>query len=346
MIPLVKLQARTGWHYETRLHAWPQLGEAACSVPMTVSHPARLRTAAPGARRWTPRTWRCILLALVLTLTVASPAAHAASRGGSGIPDTAQVNTDGTGFAILRFERRLEAARPITQLRVRNPWGDVRIRRARTNAVSVNFVVQRLGTDAPLPDIDARIRGVRADIRIDYPGDPERVSAGGARPGRVDLVVFVPASAAIDATTDDGELRIAHTTQPVRARSSSGRIVASGAATLDIETGSGNILARQMQATGGRTRVRSLDGAVTVLFPADDVRLRARAGSGIEAGPGWTPAMALRLEPGATRLDRRWGEGRHRIDVESRNSAVYLTPYVALDDDAAASTPTGEPAPK
>jgi hypothetical protein len=290
--------------------------------------------------------FRVTLAALLLALAMVPSPTGAASHGGSGIPPDAHVDTDGTGFAILRFARTLEANRPIAQLRVRNPWGDVRIRRARTNAVSVNFVVQRLGTDAPLPDIDARLRGVRADIRIDYPSDPERVSAGGARPGRVDLVVFAPASAAIDAATDDGELRIAHTTQPVRARSSSGRIVASGAATLDIETGSGHILARQTQATGGRTRVRSLDGAVTVLFPADDVRLRARAGSGIEAGPGWTPAMALRLEPGATRLHRRWGEGRHRIDVQSRDGAVYLTPFVALDDDAAASTPTGKPAPQ
>lgn len=282
-----------------------------------------------------PRTPRIPGLFIAFVLATAAFPVGAGGSGGHGIPEKAEVDALEGGAEILRFERSIESERTIESVRIRNPWGDVRVRRSPINAVGLSFVVQRLAADGPLPDIDAAARRNRVDVRIEYPGDPRRISRGGERPGRVDLVVFAPATAAIDVETDDGELRVAHTTQPIRAHSASGRILVSGAATLDVGSNSGPVLARQVGGVTGASRVRSGSGTVTVLVsPTGDQRVRARAGAGIFAGPGWTEADALGLDDGATRWERRYGKGRHRFDIESTRGEVYLMPYLAIDGAA------------
>jgi hypothetical protein len=271
-----------------------------------------------------------VFVALVLAAFVLPAGANGA--GGRGIPEKANIETLEGGLQILRFERSIEPVRTIESVRIRNPWGDIRVRRAPINAVGLSFVVQRLAADGPLPDIDAGASGDRVDVRIGYPGDPKRVSRGGERPGRVDLVVFAPGSTTIDVETDDGELRVAHTAQPIRARSASGRILVSGASMLDVESDSGNVLGRQVGGVTGASRVRSGAGTVTVLIsPTGDQRIRVRAGSGIFAGPGWSEADALGLTDGATRWERRYGKGRHRFEIESTRGQVLLMPFIAID---------------
>lgn len=295
-------------------------------------------TAAPSAMesRMNPRIAHRPRRVLAILLAIAfggfALPALATGTGGRGIPESAEVTTLEGGVEILRFERSIEPERTIEEVRVRNPWGDVRVRRAPVNAVGLSFAVQRLSSEGLLPDIEAEAKGDRVEVRIDYPGDPARVSRGGERPGRVDLVVFAPATAAIDVETDDGELRVAHTTQPIRARSTSGRILVSGGSTLDVESDSGHVLARQVGGVTGASRVRSDRGTVTVLIsPTGDQRIRVRAGAGIFAGPGWSEADALGLTDGATRWERRYGKGRHRFEIESADGEVYLMPYVAID---------------
>jgi hypothetical protein len=282
--------------------------------------------------RAAPRAHRTLGLLVAFALAVLAFPAGASEAGGRGIPEKANVETLEGGVQILRFERSVEPERTIASARIRNPWGDVRVRRAPINAVGLSFVVQRIAADGPLPDIDAEAKGDRVDVRIDYPGDPKRVSRGGERPGRVDLVVFAPATAAIDVETDDGELRVAHTTRPIRARSASGRILVSGASTLDVESDSGTVLARQVGGVTGASRVRSGSGTVTALVsPTGNQRIRIRAGAGIFAGPGWSEADALGLTDGATRWERRYGKGRHRFEIESARGEVYLMPFIAID---------------
>jgi hypothetical protein len=279
-----------------------------------------------------PRNRLALLLLAVLLIACGLPPVDARDSGGRGIPEKADVETLDGGVQILRFERSIEPARTIKAVRIRNLWGDVRVRRAPINAVGLSFVVQRLAADGPLPDIDADAKGDRVDVRIGYPGHPKRVSRGGERPGRVDLVVFAPATAAIDVETDDGELRVAHTSQPIRARSASGRILVSGASTLDVESDSGHVLARQVGGVTGASRVRSGAGTVTVLIsPTGDQRILVRAGAGIFAGPGWSEADALGLKDGTTRWERRYGKGRHRFEIESNRGEVYLMPFIAID---------------
>lgn len=282
----------------------------------------------------TPRrpSWRAVVLSLVAGLLLAPPAL-ASDRGGRGIPADARIEPGDAGFAILRFERTIEPARALKRLRVVNPWGDVRVRNATRTTVGLTGVAQRLREDGPWPNVEVVRRGGRIEIVIRYPGDPKRVGAGGERPGRLDLVVFAPADAALEVETDDGELRIAHRTGPIRARSGAGRILVSGSNRLDVESESGPILARQVGGIPGPSRVRSASGSVTVLItPRGDQHVRIRAGGGVFEGPGWTPADALGLTPGATRWERRWGEGRHRFEIESVGGEVHLMPKLEVDD--------------
>ncbi len=277
------------------------------------------------------RTLRLAGFLPALAIALWAVPASAGAAGGRGIPEKIDSQRGEDGFEILRFERSIESGRTIEAVRVRNPWGDVRVRRAPVDAVGLSVVIQRLAAGDPLPDIDATAKGDHVDVRIGYPGNPRRVSRGGERPGRVDLAVFVPATAAIDVETDDGELRVAHTKQPIRARSASGRILVSGESTLDVESATGPVLARQVGGVTGASRVRSGSGNVTVLVsPTGDQRVRVRAGAGVFAGPGWSEADALGLRDGANRWERRYGKGRHRFEIESTRGEVYLMPFIAL----------------
>jgi hypothetical protein len=295
--------------------------------------------------RITHRTPRVLGFLAALAVALCAVPAAASGAGGRGIPEKVDVQRGEGGFEVLRFERSIETERTIAAVRVRNPWGDVRVRRAPVNAVGLSFVIQRLAEGDLLPDIDATTKGGRVDIRIGYPDDPRPVSRGGERPGRVDLVVFAPATASIDVETDDGELRVAHTKQPIRARSARGRILVSGESTLDVESASGPVLARQVGGIPGASQVRSGQGTVSVLLsPTGDQRVRVRAGAGIFAGPGWSDADALGLADGANRWERRYGKGRHRFEIESTRGEVYLMPFIALDGAPVHDDADAEPA--
>ncbi len=273
-------------------------------------------------------------LALAVLAFAACPLPAAGQgTGGRGIPADADVRRDDSGYAVIRFQRSIEPRGALRMARIVNPWGDVRVRTSPGDAIGLSVVVQRLADDRPLPDFETVERRGRLEVRVSYPGDPPRVSAGGERPGRVDLAVFVPQGAALEVETDDGELRVAHRSAPIRARSTSGRILVSGGDVLDVASVSGPILARQVGGVPGPSRVRSDSGPVTVLVsPRGDQLVRVRAGGGISEGPGWTEADALELAPGATRWERRWGSGRHRFEIESAKGEVFLMPKLEVDD--------------
>ena len=276
------------------------------------------------ARRMVCRAaWTIALLGLLLpALTLAMD---------HGVPADANTVEGPDGVLIHRFDRTLSPRAPITEVRVSNDFGDVRVRGAKTNQVGVSVVAQQFGKQGAQPLVEVQSRGSRATVMIDYPDHRGRISDGAERPGRVDLVVFVPATATLVVGTDDGAIRVSHRSGRVQAQSRSGAISASTEGALDLRSASGNVLARQVGGVPAASRVRSASGAINMVLTAGgDQMLRVRAGAGIHLAPGWPDDV--KMIDGTKRWQQRFGSARHRLLIESASGEVNLMPFISLED--------------
>jgi len=166
-------------------------------------------------------------------------------------------------FRIDRFdwEADPDLARAVKRIVVRNDYGDVRARAAGDGPLLVHAVIQRLGSG---PDIGVNVERHGDALSVTVVAPPGRQAVSEERPAktavdRADMVVYVPAEAALEATTFrgivearrlkapvqaetlDGEIRV-DTLGAVRARSSGGSITvvldkATAASLIETRTG-------------------------------------------------------------------------------------------------------------
>jgi len=270
----------------------------------------------PQLLRLRPRTATPKTLAVCLGLALAP-----AGAGGQEAPGRPAKD-----FKVDRVEWQAEPAlsQAVRRLIVRNDYGDIRARLAGDGVLMVSAVVQRLGSG---PDIGVNVERHGDVLAVNVVAPPGRraVSAerlGKAEVDRADLVVYVPATAALEATsfrgivearrlkgrvdaqTLDGEIR-AETDGPVRARSESGAVTvsigaAANAATV-IETDSGSVW------------LSLLDGADHLVH--------------VETGGQVTSALALKDEPepgGRHRMVGQVGKGGVPVIVRSESGAVEV----------------------
>jgi hypothetical protein len=166
-------------------------------------------------------------------------------------------------FRIDRFdwEADPDLARAVKRLVVRNDYGDVRARAAGDGPLLVHAVIQRLGSG---PDIGVNVERHGAALSVTVVAPPGRQAVSEERPGktavdRVDMVVYVPEGAMLEATTLRGIVEARRLKGPVEAE------------TLDGEI--------RVDATGS-VRARSLGGSITAVLD------RATAASLIETRTG------------------------------------------------------------
>lgn len=245
---------------------------------------------------------------LAASVLPSHPAAHATSLAAK-------------EFRIDRFEWEAEAglSRDVKRLLVRNDYGDVRARSAGDGPFSVHAVIQRLGPD---PDIGVNVERHGDTLAVTVVAPPGRRAVSEVRPAktavdRADVVVYVPAGAALEATTLrgivearrlngpvtaetlDGEIRV-DAAGAVRATSTGGSItvVLGGAATAAslIETGTGTAWVSLIEGSDYRLLVDT-GGKVTSQIPLKEEQAGPRRRLTAVGGPAVTPVV-VRTETG------------------------------------------------
>jgi DUF4097 and DUF4098 domain-containing protein YvlB len=198
----------------------------------------------------------------------------------------------------------------------------------------VNIVIEKRGYDKQAIDrieVNAEASGNRVDIRVTAPktGGGFGFHMGDSRSAK--LIVSVPASADLKASSGDGSIDIEHVAGKLELRSGDGSIHGTGLdGAVTAHTGDGSI---KLDGVTGSLNVDTGDGSITVAGALTEVRARSgdgrvtiRAGSGSAAKSDWDintgdGSVTLTLPDGfGGELDARSGDGNvHMNDVTLSN---------------------------
>ena len=154
---------------------------------------------------------------------------------------------------------------PAATVHIVNRWGDIQVRSAtEAGSVQVDAAVQRIGESPPArPTFAISEDSGRFDLEVQYPA-----AALEPRTGRVDLAVYVPDGMHVDLETLDGGIEVKKTSLDLKARTQSGDVFFINQGDVDVETDSGNVVARPTRPGWGALRLYSYRGKITALLPA------------------------------------------------------------------------------
>lgn len=245
-------------------------------------------------------------------------------------PEVSDPATDTPRFSIERRRQAYEFTDQLALVRISNRYGDLRIRATERWQIGVQAVIQRIGQPPREPHFEVKQDERQFALRIRLADDRDSAPVN-MREGRVDLVVFVPPSVALEVETADGALQVKRFRGPVRARSRAGSIRVSGFAPLDVSSVSGPIIVRQLDVGfSGESRILSEQGEVEIGIPVVGAyRASLEGGAGLRLNPAWGSRLALAAAD-INRFDHAQGNGGPHIQVQTGGS-VLVSPVEAAD---------------
>jgi hypothetical protein len=216
---------------------------------------------------------------------------YAAAAGAAAVPDKE--------FRIDRFdwEAEPELARAVKRIVVRNDYGDVRARSAGGGPLNVHAVIQRLGS---APDVGVNVERHGEALSVTVVAPPGRQAVSEERPAktavdRVDLVVYVPEGAVLEATTLRGIVEAKRLKGPVEAETLDGEIRVDAAGAVRARSSSGSITVVLGNATAASLIETRTGTAWVSLLEGSDYQLI------VEPGGSVTSQIPLKEEKAAPR---------------------------------------------
>jgi hypothetical protein len=191
-------------------------------------------------------------------------------------------------------------------LAVRNPYGDVRARRADGGTTAVYAAMQRHRDDPREWTIAIAESADGLAVEVVLAGDAVPAGAADWAPRRVDMTVYVPAGAKLRVETVDGLIEAKRLRGDVEARSVGGEIVV---------TTTGSVEAR---SEAGRIRYSFLDpkwvGSARLVTRSGDIALTLPKGANVD----------LAVQTGGESSTAVLGAGGSRVAVESESGRVEV----------------------
>jgi hypothetical protein len=238
-------------------------------------------------------------------------------------------STEFEGLQIGRMEQWSAPLPANAEIEVINPYGDVYVRHNRGGSnFGVSGVIQRLGHDPAIENIDLRAGKDHVRVEVSYPKGIDTTPDGFNRPGRVDLAVLVPQGTTLRVRTRDGVITGKRVRANIEARSESGLINLSTTGWMDLASDSGRI---QMVLIGERWnhehKAETRSGSIEVEFPTKaPLAVHAQTSGTIKVEP---EALAQHLVLDGHTLSGHWGDApaAHRIDAKSETGDISFTLY-------------------
>lgn len=228
---------------------------------------------------------------------------------------------------IQRIDRVFPIEKPIGRVELVNRYGEINVKSHDRAEVAMHAVAQSLPPDFAPVEIRERRDG---DTLYLEPVFPE--TGTGARPGRIDIALFVPETLGLALTGEDARISVKKWKGPVSASTTSGEIRASSRGRLDLRTGSGTIRAMAIgERWPGEARVRSDSGRIVLLVPTfGDIALDARTRGRLTTNFG----LSVHEDAGVHSAHARYGRGTSPLVVHSNTGEIVLEQLVLMEHDS------------
>jgi hypothetical protein len=176
-----------------------------------------------------------------------------------------------------RIEKHTESHSVVAnaEIRVVNPWGDVRLRTGEGEEVVVSALAQRHRADPRAPDIHVEETPGGLSIEVRFPDSLEVAETPEWERHRVDLGLFVPAGATVSIRTEDGEIEVEGLEGRADLATRGGAISFRGGGGLAAHSESGSIFAQfrlsgwpfpaEVETRTGDIRAEFLEGAAATV---------------------------------------------------------------------------------
>ncbi len=209
-------------------------------------------------------------------------------------------------------------------LAVRNPFGDVRARRADGASAAVYAALQRHRDDPRQWKVAITEVAERLSVVVE-PASAAAPAAAAANwaPRRVDLTVYVPPGAKLEVQTEGGLIEGKRLASDIEARSASGEIVLTTAGSVDARSREGRIRYSFLDpAWAGAARLVTRSGDIVLTLPEGaNVDLAIHTRGVIAAGGALPPSAGPKSRHG---FEAKLGAGGSAVVVESESGRVEV----------------------
>jgi hypothetical protein len=182
-----------------------------------------------------------LLMAFATTLLIGGCAARQAPVAAS-TPD-GQPDFD-IPFEVERIRRDFELGSDIRIIRVRNPHGDLQVRRTGARTLGMLAIVQELGTKPEQPQFVESRQGEVFRLDVRYPSDKrlgEDARPHGHLKGRADVGLYVPAGYRVELEATYGQIYVRRIPNDVDLKTREGDILAGAGGNIIARSARGNI---------------------------------------------------------------------------------------------------------
>jgi hypothetical protein len=269
-----------------------------------------------------PRTASLRAALGVLCTALLAACSAPAPRGDAAASPTPEIE-------IRRIDKVFALDKSIRRVEIVNRYGEINVKDHDRREVGLHAVVQRLPPDFVALDLEETREGGTLRLEPKFPG------GSGARPGRIDMAVYVPKTLGLALATDDGRISVKKWGAPVSATSESGEIRASSYGRLDLRTDSGPIRAIAIgKRWPGEARVTTGSGRIVLLVPTfGDIALDARTAGKLGTNFG----LSVHADGGTNTAHARYGRGTSPLIVHSNTGEIVLEQLVLMEQDAVGS---------
>lgn len=170
----------------------------------------------------------CLLASLLLTLLCNT---NLCAR------QDAESAHDTSPFELQRIDWEGEP-KPGTRLLLENRWGDIRLRQSGGKGVLLHAVMQKIGTDPNVAELQVEKNNEQISLRIVYPDaqQPETFQQG-----RVDVALLIPTGLATEISAERGAVSGKTLDNPLTLRAVDQPVAFSSNNSVDIETRNGEV---------------------------------------------------------------------------------------------------------
>jgi hypothetical protein len=213
-------------------------------------------------RRWVAPALCCWTLGVGAAGPTSSPSPGTPARPPTVKPFEIE-RVDWTGSA--------ELSAAVQRIVVRNDYGDIRARFAGDGLIALHAVVQRLGAD---PDVGVNVERHGDTLVLAAVAPPGRIRVDQERlpksaVDRVDLVVYVPGRATLEAESMRGLIEARGLKGDVRAETLDGEIRVNTSGGVQARSQSGALTVGIGKESGRPSQLESGSGAIWLALPAD-----------------------------------------------------------------------------